>query len=82
MFQEFLEQQGFQVIPISAAERKSGALNVVVTKRSRKAIGFVEAARVASEMAQLGWEVSTFPSEELFLGNGGAHCMTCPLLVG
>ena len=36
---------------------------------------------VTMEMGRLGWTLSTFPAEELFLGNGGVHCMTCPLLV-
>jgi arginine deiminase len=37
---------------------------------------------VKAEMARHRLELSTFPSEELFMGNGGAHCMTCPVLVG
>ena len=40
-----------------------------------------ELAAVAVRLGALGLELSTFPSEELFAGNGGAHCMTCPLLV-
>lgn len=81
MFQEFLEQRGFQFIPITAEERRGGHLNVVVTRRSKSAVGFAEATRVRSEMARWGWQVSTFPADVLRLGNGGAHCMTCPLYV-
>jgi N-dimethylarginine dimethylaminohydrolase len=81
MFMDFLDQRGFRLIPITQEERKGGHLNIVVTQRSRRAIGFNQAKRVATEMKLLGWELSTFPSEELFAGNGGAHCMTCPLLV-
>ena len=36
----------------------------------------------ASELARHGWHIATFPAEELFMGNGGAHCMTCPVEVG
>jgi N-dimethylarginine dimethylaminohydrolase len=81
MFAEFLEQRGFTCIPITQEERREGHLNVVVTERSRRAVGFQSAARVGTEMARHGFELSTFPSDELFIGRGGAHCMTCPLLV-
>jgi len=81
MFMDFLNHRGFRFLPITFEERKGGHLNIVVTQRSRRAVGFSQAKRVASEMKKLGWELSTFPSEELFSGNGGAHCMTCPLLV-
>jgi arginine deiminase len=32
-------------------------------------------------MKRFNWELAGFPAAELFQGNGGAHCMTCPLLV-
>ncbi len=81
MFPEFLAERGFTCIPIMLEERRGGHLNVVVTERSRRAIGFAQAVRVGAEMARHGFELSTFPSDELFIGRGGAHCMTCPLLV-
>lgn len=80
MFPEFLDRRGFTCIPISNEERRNGHLNVVVTERSRRAVGFEQAARVKQEMARHGWELATFPSDELFNGRGGAHCMTCPLV--
>jgi N-dimethylarginine dimethylaminohydrolase len=81
LFQEFLDQRGVRCIPITDEERRSGHLNVVVTQRGKKAIGFSKAQRLAAEMKTFGWQLDTFPEEELFLGNGGAHCMTCPVLV-
>ena len=81
MFAEFLEQRGFTCIPITQEERREGHLNVVVTERSRRAVGFQSAVRIGTEMARHGFELSTFPSDELFIGRGCAHCMTCPLLV-
>jgi N-dimethylarginine dimethylaminohydrolase len=81
LFTDFLAQRGFTFIPITFEERKGGHLNVVVTERSRKAVGFAQAARIGREMAGHGYELLTFPSDELFMGRGGAHCMTCPLLV-
>jgi N-dimethylarginine dimethylaminohydrolase len=82
LFPEFLQRRGFTCIPITHEERRGGHLNVVVTRRSRRAVGFAQALRVGSEMARHGWELLTFPSEELFMGKGGAHCMTCPLVAG
>ena len=82
LFREFLDRRGFTCIPITDEERLGGHLNVVVTERSRKAVGFAQAVRVGAEMARHGWELATFPSDELFMGKGGAHCMTCPLRVG
>lgn len=81
MFSEFLEQRGVECISITREERDAGHLNVVVTQRSKRAIGFAGANRVASEMSKFGWQLDQFPAEELFQGNGGAHCMTCPILV-
>lgn len=81
MFLDFLEERGIRRIPITREERDAGHLNVVVTQSSRKAIGFAGADRVAAEMKKHGWQLDTFPAEELFQGNGGAHCMTCPILV-
>ncbi len=78
---DYLDERGFTRIPITYEERRGGHLNIVVTERSRRAVGFDTARRVAGEMAGRGWRLDTFPCEELFIGNGGPHCMTCPLLV-
>lgn len=82
MFLDFLAERAMTTIPITDDERDCGHLNVVVTRRSRTAVGFDGTTRIAAELARHGWRLDTFPSEVLFLGNGGAHCMTCPLLVG
>ena len=82
MFEEFLAERNVRTIALTREERLSGHLNVVVTKRSQSAVGFDSARRIATELARAGWHLATFPAEELFRGNGGAHCMTCPLEVG
>jgi N-dimethylarginine dimethylaminohydrolase len=82
LFQEFLEERKIQCIPITEEERRGGHLNVVVTQKGKRAVGFGRATRVASEMKKHGWTLDTFPEQELFSGNGGPHCMTCPVLVG
>jgi N-dimethylarginine dimethylaminohydrolase len=82
MFTEFLDQRGFERIPFTAEQHVTYNPNVVVTRRSRKAIGSANATGTKAAMERYGWEVSTFPDEVLHLGNGSAHCMTCPVLVG
>ncbi|MBT5188003.1 MAG: hypothetical protein HOM01_14435 [Kordiimonadaceae bacterium] len=81
MFSDFLKERNIKVIEINEQEMREGHLNLVVTKRGKKAIGFACAARMASEMEKYGWQMATFPSDTLFKGNGGAHCMTMPMLV-
>lgn len=81
MFGEYLESQGIKIIEINEKEMRAGHLNLVVTHQGKKAIGFESAKRLSAEMSKFGWKVSTFPSETLFKGNGGAHCMTMPLHV-
>ena len=82
MFRDFLDQRGFELIPFTAEQHLSHNPNVVITKRSSRAVGIAEASGTVAEMERRGWEVSTFSSEVFRLGNGGPHCMTCPVLVG
>jgi N-dimethylarginine dimethylaminohydrolase len=81
MFLDFLAARGIEWIALTEQERREGQLNIVVTRQGKSAVAFATATRLASEIAQRGWQVDTFPADTLWLGNGGAHCMTCPLLV-
>jgi N-dimethylarginine dimethylaminohydrolase len=82
MFRDFLDQRGFELIPFTAEEHLTHNPNVVITKRSRSAVSISEATGTVAEMERRGWDVSTFPSDVFRLGNGGPHCMTCPVWVG
>ena len=78
---DYLVARNVRRIAITEQERVEGHLNLVVVKRGRLAVGFGEAARLRGELAKRGWTIGNFPSAELAAGRGGAHCMTCPLLV-
>lgn len=80
-FGEYLAERNVRCIAITEQERVEGHLNLVVLKRGRLAVGLGEATRLCGELARFGWQIETFPSVELAMGKGGAHCMTCPLLV-
>ena len=81
MFMDFLKERGFDCIIASSDDRYAGYLNVVVTVQSEKAIGFEQDGDVLKGMTSRGWALDSFPASELWQGNGGAHCMTCPILV-
>ena len=73
MFCDYLAERGFDCIELTDQERFDGLLNVVVTQRGKRAIGFSGAERIAAEMGKRGWQLDSFPAEELFLGNGGGN---------
>lgn len=81
MFEDFLDQRGIRTIPITKEERREGHLNVVVTKRSHSAVGFDKAHRVKGVLREYGWQLDMCHADEMYAGNGGPHCMTCPILV-
>ena len=81
MFEDFLDHRGFKLITITQDESRGGHLNVVVTKRSQRAIAFHNVKRVSDALKAYGWQLDTVPADEMFAGKGGPHCMTCPLLV-
>ena len=82
MFRELLDERGFDCIATNHQEKEMGLLNIVVTKRAERAIGFAGAARIGEEMAKYGIGLESFSADEMWQGNGGAHCMTCPFLLG
>jgi N-dimethylarginine dimethylaminohydrolase len=79
MFLEHLASRGMATISITDEEHRAGSLNVVVTHRGRRAIGYRHTSSLAPALARHGWELSTFDSSEMVAGRGGVHCMTCPL---
>ena len=82
MFREFLDQRGFTCLPITEDERLGGHLNVVVTEAGAPGGGLRAGRPDRRGAGRHGFDLATFPADELFMGKGGAHCMTCPVLVG
>ena len=79
MFLEYLDSRDIRRIAINDEEHRAGSLNMVVTRRARRAIGYEHTRTLAPSLARHGWDLTTFVASEMRAGNGGAHCMTCPL---
>lgn len=60
------------------AEHARQAANVVATG-PRDVIAYDGSPRTAAALQSSGIRVSTFPGRELWMGNGGPHCLTLPL---
>ena len=80
-FLDLLGELEVEIEPLDEEEWRGGHLNLVITDRGKRAIGFAAAHRLAGRLAKRGWNVERFASDEMWAGNGGAHCMTCPLRV-
>ena len=78
---DFLAERGFTCITFDDDERDAMCANVTITRRGKSAIGFAGAPRVNAEIESHGISITTVSGETLALGNGGPHCMTCPVLV-
>jgi N-dimethylarginine dimethylaminohydrolase len=81
MFLDFLTQRGFTCITFDDAERDAMCANITITRRGKSAIAFAGAPRVNAAIESHGITITTISGETLALGNGGPHCMTCPVLV-
>jgi N-dimethylarginine dimethylaminohydrolase len=81
MFLDFLAERGFTCITFDDDERDAMCANVTITRRAKSAIGFAGAPRVHAEIESLGIAITPVSGATLALGNGGPHCMTCPVLV-
>ena len=75
------DKLGFSCISTTKEEWDAGFLSILVTKWSERAIGLAGASRIGNEMVKYGITLDSFSANEMWLRNGGAHCMTCPVLV-
>ena len=75
---DFLAAEGVETIIIDKEERDAAAANWVMTA-PRQIVGYEWADQVMNEVEKRGGKAIGVPGTELIKGNGGPHCMTCPL---
>ena len=78
-FMDWLREGGWDIMEITDRERSDMAANFLTVDRDL-AIHYTGNPRVIREARERGIEVVQIPGDELRKGNGGVHCMTCPIL--
>ncbi len=78
-FVGWLDEEGWDILEITDRERMDMAANFLTVDRDL-AIHYEGNPRVMAEVRARGIEVIQIPGEEMKKGNGGIHCMTCPVL--
>ena len=78
-FVGWLKEEGWDLLEITDGERYDMAANFLTVDRDL-AIHYTGNSRVIREARERGIEVVQIPGEEMRKGNGGVHCMTCPIL--
>jgi N-dimethylarginine dimethylaminohydrolase len=77
---ELLKSRGFRFIEIDPTERDTLACNVLAMGNNRL-LAIAENSRTNARLCQAGYDVRTFPGNELCVnGGGGPTCLTRPLL--
>lgn len=79
---ELLHSRGFKLIEIDYSERDTLACNVLALGGNRL-LAIEENQKTNAKLRHAGFEVRTFPGDELCInGGGGPTCLTRPLLRG
>jgi N-dimethylarginine dimethylaminohydrolase len=77
---ELLKSRGFQFLEIDSSERHTLACNVLSLGNNRL-LAIEENSKTNARLRQAGFDVRTFPGNELCInGSGGPTCLTRPLL--
>ena len=76
---QWLRDEGWDLLEITSSERDDMAANFLTIDRDL-AIHYTGNPRVMEEARERGIDVIQIPGEEMRKGNGGIHCMTCPIL--
>lgn len=76
---QWLKDEGWDLLEITDQERFDMAANFL-TLDEDLAIHYTGNPRVMEEARKRGIDVIQIPGEEMRKGNGGIHCMTCPIL--
>jgi N-dimethylarginine dimethylaminohydrolase len=78
-FIQWLREEGWDFLEITDEERHNMAANFLILDHDL-AIHYTGNSRVMEEARGRGIDVIQIPGEEMRKGNGGIHCMTCPIL--
>jgi arginine deiminase len=78
-FTEWLRETGWDIVEITEQECRDMAANFL-TVDTGLAIHYTGNPRVMKEVKERGIDVVQIPGDEMKKGNGGIHCMTCPIL--
>ncbi len=78
-FVGWLREEGWDILEITDQERWNMAANFLTLDRDL-AIHYEGNPRVMEEARDRGIDVVQIPGDEMRKGNGGVHCMTCPIL--
>ena len=77
---ELLKSRGFTFVSIDESERDTLACNVLALGEKR-VLAIAENRRTNERLREAGFDVRTFPADELCInGSGGPTCLTRPLL--
>ena len=77
-FSDVMVKRGVDFIETTLQERRDMCINFVATA-PLEAVGWVWATRLSDELRKRGGKVWSVAGEELVNGNGGPHCLTCPI---
>ncbi|MBI5877581.1 MAG: hypothetical protein HZB53_08030 [Chloroflexi bacterium] len=77
-FSSIMQKRGVDFIETSLQERHDMCINFVATA-PLQAVGWSWATRLSDAIRQRGGKVWSVEGDELVNGNGGPHCLTCPI---
>lgn len=78
-FIAWLVEKGWDLLEITDQERFDMAANFLTIDKDL-ALHYTGNPRVIEEVRNRGVQVIQIPGDEMRKGNGGIHCMTCPIL--
>jgi len=75
---DFLAQRDVELIEVTPEEHQAMCINFIPVG-PRRVVGWEWATRLMQEIEARGGRAVGIPGDELVKGNGGPHCLTCPI---
>jgi N-dimethylarginine dimethylaminohydrolase len=76
---EWFRDENYDILEITSQEQEDLACDLLTVNRDL-IIHSTSNDRIVDEIRERGIDVIQIPADELRNGNGGVHCMTCPIL--